>query len=336
MRRGAKSVLAAVVGLALAAVASVTDAFWMRPGPSEPPALAGEYRNQWLRHEGHARRYGLYRPASLPPGAPLLVVLHGPISDGEGMRALTAYRFDQWAEQHGWLVAYPTARHRRWNDCRAGGAPPGTGAPADDVGFLRGVVAEVVREHGADPDQVHVVGYSGGGQMALRMALQAPDLLASSVMVGTGVPEGGDNACGPVPADAPRMLLVNGTADALNPYHGGTAEPGDGRQSQVMSARASALWLMGLDADAQPPAARDDARRGISHEHWRSAQREVGLLTVHGGGHTLPQPYVRYPRRLGPTYARFDGIEAIARFVGASRQATAGTAAGTAAGCRSC
>lgn len=301
--------------ITLLMMASFIDFYLMKPGRLRAPALSGTLVHQSLQHDGRLRRYAVYLPENLPRGAPLVMALHGAKSDGTGMRLLTGRRLDHLADRHGMAVVYPEGEHRLWNDCRRG---DGSSDAPDDVGFLHALRDEVATRHGIDSTRVHVVGFSDGGQMGLRLALQAPKMMASLSIIGTNMPSPGRSLCGPLPRDAPPVLMVNGTHDRFNPYYGGDIEMASGSVVTMMSATGTAAWLAGAGAlrqATQPltPQAEDGCR--VEHTRWHHGKRQVALYTVHGGGHTLPQPYVRYPRLLGHTHDAFDGIAAIGNFL---------------------
>lgn len=310
------AVIAASMTLLIAA--SFIDFYLMKPGRLHAPALNGTLVYQNLQHGGRLRRYALYLPANLAAGAPLVMALHGANSDGSGMRLLTGHRLDHLADRYGMAVVYPEGEHRQWNDCRRDGDGARARNAPDDVGFLQALRDELAIRHGIDSARMHVIGFSDGGQMGLRLALQTPKTLASLSIVAASMPSPERSLCGPWAHDAPPVLMINGTHDRLNPYHGGGAEMASGSVIQMMSATATAAWLAGAGASRQAalpsiPQAEDGCR--VEHMHWRNGNRQVALFTVHGGGHTLPQPYVRYPRLLGHTHDGFDGIAAIGDFL---------------------
>ena len=48
----------------------------------------------------------------------------------------------------------------------------------------------------------------------------------------------------------------------------------------------------------------------MSTRQWRpGSATPVSLVTVEGGGHTMPHPVFRLPRFLGPTSHEFDAAE---------------------------
>jgi polyhydroxybutyrate depolymerase len=237
------------------------------------------------------------------------------------MREATAHRFDQLADEQGLIVVYPDGYERHWNDCRKIAHYSARTRNIDDLGFLRALVEHLRVTYGADARRVYVVGYSNGGQMAFRLALEAPDLLAGIAAVAANLPAPENMDCQASGRPVP-VLLLNGTADPINPYEGGEVTIfGHGNRGRVLSSADSAAWIAKLDG-AEPevvaqrlpssqPADKGWAERSV----WKAPSgMEVGLYTIHGGGHTLPQPQAHYPPQLGNTYTGIDGPLEIWRF----------------------
>jgi polyhydroxybutyrate depolymerase len=100
--------------------------------------------------------------------------------DAKLMREWTGYEFDQLADQHGFVVVYPDGYKRNWNDCHSRATFAAHTENIDDMGFVKGLIAREVAQHQIDGKHVYVLGYSNGGQMVLRLALQAPEQVAGN------------------------------------------------------------------------------------------------------------------------------------------------------------
>jgi polyhydroxybutyrate depolymerase len=99
--------------------------------------------------------------------------------DGEMMRKWTGYEFDQWADRKGFVVVYPDGYKHNWNDCHKNATFPAKLENIDDMGFIHALIARMAQEHGIDTKHVFVLGYSNGGQMAFRLAIETPDEVAA-------------------------------------------------------------------------------------------------------------------------------------------------------------
>ena len=169
---------------------------------------------------GGDRPVELVAPDELEAGRryPLLLVLHGYGFNGFGQ---TAYFGVNGLPAAGELLLLApegtTNREGRqfWNADPAccdfyGDAP-------DDVGYLGGVLEDVIAAWPIDPARVYAIGHSNGGFMAYRLACERADLLAA-VMALAGNTSTPAAAC--APARAVDMLLVHGTDDDVVPYDG--------------------------------------------------------------------------------------------------------------------
>jgi polyhydroxybutyrate depolymerase len=319
--------LALGVGVVAAGLAGVYRVFVHAPRP-ELPALSGELRRGSLRAGDRDRTYALYVPRALAPRPALVLALHGSMGNGEQMREGTYYRFDELADRDGFAVAYPDGYEEHWNDCRRVAPYAANALDVDDVAFLRALVERLERELGIDPDRVFATGLSNGGQMAYRLALEAPDLVAAVAPVAAGLPDEANLDC--APAGRPvAILILNGTMDPMNPFAGGRVALYGlwGDRGTVLSSDASAAYWASLAGHAAPPQRRrypDLSRQDASWAElvtWSDGPGpEVAHLVVHGGGHTFPSPRWRYPRFIGPTSHDLDAADEIWTFFARQRR----------------
>src|ERR1700722_10752902 len=213
--------------------------YWYSPAPPLP-SLTATIRKSTVRVGSRDRSYLIYVPANLPPQAALVIVLHGSGMDGARMRLCTGYEFDCLADQHGFVVIYPDGYRRNWNDCRKYATFPAKRENIDDIGFIRTLIARASIEQAIDEKQVYAFGYSNGGHMAFRLAIEAPDEIAAVGAVAASLPTPDASSC-PQQGRTSRTMLINGTADPINPYQGGIVTLfGFASRGAVMSSMASA------------------------------------------------------------------------------------------------
>ncbi len=305
--------------IALLVLALMAGAWWYVPGElTQRPQLSGSSEDASVRQGERRRSYVLYVPRKLAEHPALLVVLHSSQSNGERMRRDSGYRFDALADRDGFLVLYPDGFEGHWNDCRRAAAYSARRLNIDDVGFLSQMIERLQRERGVDPARVFATGYSNGGQMALRLAAEAPDKVSGVAAVAANLPAADNDAC--LPADRPMAaLLMNGTRDPINPYAGGRVTLfGLGDRGNVLSAEESALALArrnGQDGEPQVDKLTQPGPVWTQRQRWTAEGRpQVELVTVFGGGHLLPQPLYRPPRLLGRVDPELDGPAEIWRF----------------------
>lgn len=305
--------------IALLVLALLVGGWWYVPGElKRQPVLTGSSEDASVRQGERRRSYVLYVPQKVAERPALLVVLHSSQSNGEHMRRDSGYRFDALADRDGFLVLYPDGFEGHWNDCRRAASYSARRLNIDDVGFLSGMIERLQRERGVNPAQVFVTGYSNGGQMALRMAAEAPDEVAGVAAVAASLPSADNDACRS--AEQPKAaLLMNGTRDPINPYAGGRVTLfGFGDRGNVLSAEDSALALAQRNGQGGEPSVDRLTQPGPV---WTQRQRwaanggpPVELVTVFGGGHLLSQPLYRPPRMLGRGDPQLDAPAEIWRF----------------------
>lgn len=316
MRMAIRVVQGLIVLLVLALLAGT---WWYVPGElKQRPLLAGTSEDASVRQGERRRHYVLYLPAHPAERPALLVVLHGSGSNGERMRRESGYRFDALADRDGFLVLYPDGFEGHWNDCRKAASYSARRLNIDDVGFLSTMIERLQRERGVDPQRIFVTGYSNGGQMALRLAAEAPDAVAGVAAIAASLPSAENDACRP--AQQPKAtLLMNGTRDPINPYAGGRVTLfGFGNRGTVLSSGESARALARRNGvNAAPSLDRLTSVGPVwsERQRWGAAgMAPVELVTVHGGGHLLPQALYRPPRLLGEVDPELDGPAEIWRF----------------------
>jgi polyhydroxybutyrate depolymerase len=292
---------------------------WYRSTPSLPP-LSGKIRHLVIGIDGKNRTYLAYVPSSLPPQAALVIVLHGSMMNGARMRECCSYEFDSLADRHGFVVLYPDGYRGNWNDCRKDATFPAKRENIDDVGFIQALIDKAKSEQSIDETRVYVFGYSNGGHMAFRLAIEAADKIAAIAAVGASLPVPDASSC-PQEGRTSRLMLINGTLDPISPYSGGVVTLfGFASRGAVMSSLGTAQSFAVRNGISTPPTLREVL---ISSEDTTSVETMIWhrgddpfccLCTVHGGGHVIPQRGYRFPRLLGRTTSLIDAPSEAIRF----------------------
>jgi polyhydroxybutyrate depolymerase len=264
------------------------------------------------------------------PGRDLVLVFHGSRQSGAAHRRFTGRVYDTLAHDHGAVVVYLDGYRGNWNDARKESMFPARLANIDDVAFVRRVISDLVASHDVDPRRVHAAGYSNGGQMVLRLLHEVPDLLAGAAIVAATMPAPESFlAATPAPDPAPLpVLMVHGTHDPIVPYQGGRLPTLTRRAFRVdgvsLSVPETARYLArrnGIMAEPvvtrlNPVQPRTRDRTWIEQSDFRQdSLPPVRLLTVHGGGHTVPGPG-RAPFFIGRTARGVSIAAAIAEHLG--------------------
>ena len=245
----------------------------VRPAARDVPLPDGA-RFEERRHEGPhgAMGYRLYVPASVAPGAPLVVMLHGCTQDPEDFARGT--RMNAVAEEAGALVAYPRQESsRNPNRCWSWFEPAQTGA-SGEAAMIAALAAEASRAEGGDPSRMFAAGLSAGGAMAAALGAAHPGTFRA-VGVHSGLPAGaasdmagafaamggraGDARALPVPA-----IVVHGTADRT-----------------VAPVNAERIARAGRSSSAAKPRVRKGEANGRRYERIRlAAERGAGAVEL--------------------------------------------------------
>lgn len=157
--------------------------------------------------------------------APLIVLLHGYGSSGEGQD--TYMKISALADAYGFLLVAPDGtpsagerNPRFWNAssacCNFGGTE------VDDSAYLSGLIDKVKDQYRIDQKRVFLIGHSNGGFMSYRMAHDHSDTIAALVSLA-----GADQSeMRSAPAHPVHVLQLHGTADSVIRYGGGEIQGG--------------------------------------------------------------------------------------------------------------
>lgn len=174
-------------------------------------------------------------PANYTPTKryPVIVVLHGYLTSGKIESLYLG--LDRRVDESQYILVMPDGTPnangvRFWNAtpaCCAESAKVDDNAGVDysqidDVAYIRGLIEEAAATYSIDTSRISLFGHSNGGFMALRMACEASDIVASVIsLAGSTFKEA--TSC--TPATHPvNILALHGDADEAILYGGGTFE----------------------------------------------------------------------------------------------------------------
>jgi polyhydroxybutyrate depolymerase len=270
-----------LIGLVATVVLLGAAAAYLLHAP-KPPVPARPVELVTTEYGGRVRTYATVAPAFQQPGAGVLLVFHRSQSSGSEMRRIVGGVLERIAER-------------------------------DNV-----IVERLVAARAVDARRIYALGDSNGAHMAIRLAVEAPELIAGIVAIGAGIPAADNMDCRAVAALPRRVILVAGTEDPINPYEGGPVTLfGFGNRGDVLSARESAEWFAGGPGIGTAFASASMVASGLTarHQDWIAAGGRVRLLTIEGGGHTIPQAAYRFPRIFGATFQSDAILESTWRFL---------------------
>ena len=271
------------------------------------------------------RRYIVFVPSNLSQQpAPFLFVYHGYGVNAEAVAYYdTRNRFEELAEQEGFVVVYPNGPSATKYNFDAlpveGFGDQGffqscfmpRSSESLDVSFSRQIVKEV---QGAgisiDLSRVYATGFSAGGGMAFTMAIEAPDLVAAIAPISPLPLQLIEQRLGScqVHENVGRVsvAMLAATADPLLDYNG--ASPTNAGLPGMEPTRDSWLQRLGIPnqpvVNRLPDQVKTDSYKPISGtgNSWverfnyprGSDGQEFVYFKVHGGGHVWPHPIQTY------------------------------------------
>lgn len=199
------------------------------------------------------------------------------------------------ARDHFILVAPDATANQHWNDGR-GAALNGQASSADDIGYLKQLIAEVIKHDHADPQKIFMVGSSNGGFMTMRFACQVTRYLRAAANVNSELPNAQAANCSmPQPL---AWLSMNGDRDPIVPFNGMKAGTMVNGQAQPGLQPATVTFTFFADAAGCSPdvqtetlphtntANNSTAERRIRHK-CASGHSSVEYI-LHNAGHTWP------------------------------------------------
>jgi polyhydroxybutyrate depolymerase len=244
---------------------------------------------QTISFDNLTRTYLRYTPTQLRSAKiPIVLVLHGG-TDTAQITASDARATARWktiAERLGWLVVYPQGVGDQWNDCRQNTLSANPPSTANDVGFLRAVVAREASFFPLDSERIYVTGLSNGGLMSLRMAQEASDWVAGIGAVIANLPVDPIAECTPLNLPITSVQMP-GTLDPLIPFNGNTS---------TQSFLATRLYFSALNGCGATPVSTALADLDVADGSTVTRLNQPGCVgdkatvsfRVDGGGHSMP------------------------------------------------
>lgn len=273
---------------------------------------------------GVERSYLLHIPPSLPrdKAVPLVVVFHG--GGGTGAIGERFTRFSELSDRERFIVVYPDALNKNWNDGRAGRKIRSQQENVDDIGFVVAMLDAVGKEYTIDPKRVYATGPSNGGFFSNRVGAELSERFAAiAPVIGGMAPAVAESFH---PAEPISVLIIQGTDDPLIAYEGGNVRifgfGAGNRGKNINSIETLTKWVNHNGCDPKPSTTElpdldpDDETTVVrSMYHGGRNATEVVFYQIVGGGHTWPGGSQYLPERLiGKVSREIDATEVIWEF----------------------
>ena len=241
------------------------------------PLLAQTRTFTWQNTQ---RQYMLFEPSDRDGALPVMYFLHG-LGDNI-TRCNNEMHFGNLAERYGWVIVVPQALsvsgYTMWN--------AGLGGSADDAGFLLALLDTLIADGKVNSDSVFFTGFSMGGFMTHRMAIEHGDRITACAPVSGLIAFA---FADDVPPEPVRMMHIHGTSDDVVGWNGSSAYFGT---IGISVDSVVNFWTGWNNCDATPtvdtlPDRVNDGLRFVRFTY--SGEAEFQLLKVIGGSHNWYQ-----------------------------------------------
>lgn len=229
---------------------------------------------QW---ENRQRQFLLYEPSDRTAPVPVMFFLHG-LGDNI-TNCAASMNFSQLANQWGWFIVVPQALsvqgNTMWN--------VGFGGSADDAGFFLALLDSLQGVGMVNPDSVFFTGFSLGGFMTHKMAIEHGDRLNACAPVSGLITYALADEVPPAPV---RLLHIHGTSDNVVGWNGSSSYFGN---IGISVDSIISYWTGWNDCSSEPeidsfPDTRSDGLRFVRYT-YTGGDAEFQLIKVIGGSH---------------------------------------------------
>jgi polyhydroxybutyrate depolymerase len=244
--------------------------------------------------EGHYRTFRFHQPSTIKKGTNLIFILHGSGGSGEGMMK-PAINLQAVAEKENLFLVYPDGYKRYWNECRKQATSEANKEDINEQAFFTAMLRYFSKNYRVDGGRFFVIGLSGGGHMAYKLAMTMPEKCRAVSAIVANVPDTTNMDCNEARKPV-AVMITNGTADQLNPYGGGKMIMNGASWGEVRSTERSFHYWAEVAGYQGQPLVEDLTDSDTTNQqtitrytHKEAEKPEVTLLRVNGGGHAFPQ-----------------------------------------------
>ncbi len=266
--------------------------------------------------DGLEREYILHLPKNYgSEPLPLVMVFHGGGGNAEQIKDHT--KFNKLADKENFIVVYPNAVDKNWNDGRIGDKLP---MDRDDVKFINMLLDTLIANYKVNSKRVFSTGISNGGFFSFYLALKLSNRILAIAPVAANIP---DNLKDSWKTESPvSLLLINGTKDPLVKFDGGSVgfweDDGGNRGKSISTSWTIKIWTENNSCGGTSKIEiiddkEDDGCKAEKETYYKCGDgTKVVLVTVKGGGHTWPGASQYLPKIIvGPVCKDFNATEMI-------------------------
>lgn len=243
--------------------------------------------------EGHYRTFHFTKPNTSFSNGSLVFILHG--SGGSGLQImLGAKKIAAIAEVENIQLVYPDGYQHFWNECRKASTAAANKENINEEAFFDGMIQYFKQHYHINQHQVFAIGTSGGGHMAYKLALTMPKKITAITAIIANLPDAKNMDCIASGIAVP-VMIINGTNDPVNPYHGGEVIiPGTVLGTVQSTDQTFHYWasLAGYTGEPikelLPDTDPTDGKTIEKYRYQQTGKPEIVLLKVIGGKHDYP------------------------------------------------
>jgi polyhydroxybutyrate depolymerase len=243
--------------------------------------------------ENNYRSFHFNKPAVDTKNFEIIFVLHG--SGGNGLQMMPpAAKLENISASEHVILVYANGYKNFWNECRKAATSLANIENVNEQAFFEGMLAYFHSKYQTNPSRFFVIGLSGGGHTAYKLAMTMPGKCRGISAVVANVPDTTNMDCEgsgkPV-----AVLISNGTNDNTNPYNGGNMTINGKSWGEVRSTERSFQYWASLAGYSGNPTVEEIPdtvvnKQTITRYTYSSKDKpEVTLLKINGGEHTFPQ-----------------------------------------------
>jgi poly(hydroxyalkanoate) depolymerase family esterase len=238
-----------------------------------------------------------YVPPNLPPGAPLVLVLHGCTQSAAAFDHATGW--STLADRCGFALLYPEqTRDNNPNLCFNWFDPAHTARGRGEACSIKQMIDHMVAEHRLDRARIGITGLSAGGAMAAVMLATYPEVFAAGAIIAglpfgcaTNVQQAFESMMqGRSRSAAEWAALVRNASSHAGPWPKLSIWHGDADQTVLPSNAAELVkqWTAIHGLAARPTL--NAALEGMPYRAWhgRDGTMLVESITIPGMGHGAP------------------------------------------------
>lgn len=253
-------------------------------------ATQSQIANDSFLIDGHYRIFHFNKPNNSNPNKNLIFVLHG--SGGNGIKSMKATtKLMALSESENLLLVFPDGYKKNWNECRKNAPAAANVENIDENIFFAKMIEYCVENFKVNAGRVFVVGTSGGGHMAYKLAFTMPEKFKAIAAIVANIPDTSNMDCIEKRKPMP-VMIINGTNDSTNPYNGGKVK----NKGLVCSTDQTFHYWASLAGYTGEPTMESlpdtDPTDGKTIERYTYKQKmkpEVVLLKVINGQHNNPK-----------------------------------------------